>query len=129
LLFSGEVYSGFDNAEIEGWNAPPARSKAGHSPSLAMIVRLVRIRPGDVGAVYTSVLATGIGIAQIIVERVVRPVALYFPAGPIGKAYIWATEGPRAFVSILRARRIVPGIQLRVGLRFRQFMSCHVCQG
>src|SRR5206468_11875572 len=73
-----------------------------------MIVRLVRIRPGDVGAVYTAVLATGIGIGQIIVERVVRPVALYFPAGPIGKAYIWATEGPRAFVSILRARRIVP---------------------
>src|SRR5439155_21130516 len=126
LLFSGEVYSGFDNAEIEGWNAPPARSKAGHSPSLAMIVRLVRIRPGDVGAVYTSVLATGIGIAQIIVERVVRPVALYFPAGPVGEAHVRASECPRALICILCAGRIVPGVQLRIGPRFRQFMSCHV---
>src|SRR5438876_9073713 len=55
-----------------------------------MIVRLVRIRPGDVGAVYTSVLVAGIGIAQIIVERVVRPVACIFQWLPLEKL----TYGP-----------------------------------
>src|SRR5438094_984830 len=78
--------------------------------------------------VYTAVLVTGIGIAQIIVERVVRPVALYFPVAPVGEAHVRASEGPRAFVCILRARRIVPGIQLRIGPRFRKFMSGNVRQ-
>src|SRR2546428_12826347 len=93
-----------------------------------MIVRLARIRSGDVRSVHTSVLVAGIGIAQIIVERVVRPVALYFPVAPVGEAHVRASEGPRAFVCILGAGGIVPGIQLRIGPRFRKLMSGNVRQ-
>src|SRR5207249_4325686 len=80
----------------------------------------------EVTSIETAVLSAAVWVARTGVERGVRPVALDLPLRPIREPKEWRSERPGAFVGILLAVRIVPGVQVGVGERLGELMAAHV---
>ena len=85
-------------------------------------------RSGIVRPVRTAILAVRIRIPSIVVIIVIRPVALNLPIRA-AQGDVRSAEGPGAFVTIFRARAVIPCIAVRIGPGFRQLVSRNIGEG
>jgi len=74
------------------------------------------------------VLSAAVGVSEIVVIRVVRPVTLNLPLGSIRERDERRAEEPGAFVAIFIASAVVPGIQLRIRARLGEFVAGDIRQ-
>src|SRR5438309_1041591 len=61
-----------------------------------------------VAAIYTAVKAIPVGVAAVVVVRIIRPIALNLPLAAVAEGEQGRTERPRALVAILLAGTIIP---------------------
>ena len=78
-------------------------------------------------ALHHSSTRVQLFVSSSAVEGTVGPVALDLPLG-FTKFYRIAPESPCALIGVLGATAVIPGIQLRIGQRFRQFMTGDVAK-
>src|SRR5258706_14908105 len=79
--------------------------------------------------VYAAALSRRVGITAAVAIRAVRPFALQLPLRAVRKGHARHIERPRAVVSVLRARAVIPGTRIGgVGACFRQLVGRDIGQ-
>src|SRR5258706_6697128 len=79
--------------------------------------------------VYAAALTRRVGITGAVAIRAVRPFALQLPLRPVRKGHARHIERPRALVSVLRARALIPGTRIGgVGACLRPLVGRANCQ-